>query len=84
MEAIAPALPTGIESVFGKDAPHHSRVPINIAGTDGQVTITRRWQFTAEERAAIANGADLYMTLPWERFVPNEVLTVGQAAPEGN
>ena len=65
MKASSPVLPgheSIPETVFGAGQPQYTAIPaVIVPGPEGEV-ITR-WEFTEEERAAIAGGASLYLSV---------------------
>lgn len=64
MNAVAPQLVEPHTPVtFAKAQPEYLPLPAAIVDRDGAQTVVTRWQFTDEERAAIANGADLYLEM---------------------
>lgn len=63
MNAIAPNLPDSEAVTFAKDQPEYQPLPAAIVMREEGKAVVTRWQFTDEERAAIASGADLYLEL---------------------
>jgi len=68
MSPVSPEFPDSQEVIFAKDQPEYAPLPAAIVKRDEGQAVVTRWRFTDEERAAIANGADLYL----------ELLTFGQ------
>jgi hypothetical protein len=68
MIAVAPEIPDTKEVILAKDQPEYLPLPAAIIEREEGVALITRWQFTEDERAAIASGADLYL----------ELLTFGQ------
>lgn len=63
MEAVAPDLGLGRAEIIAKDQPQYIPLPAElVAGPKGAVVLTR-WTFTSEERARIAAGMDLYLSV---------------------
>lgn len=48
---------------LAKDQPEYIPLPIARITSNTMVPLVSRWTFTDEERAAIAAGGDLYLTL---------------------
>jgi hypothetical protein len=63
---VVPVLP-GIAEIdeveWAKDQPEYNTLPAITYRENPQVPVTSRWKFTDLERKAIAEGADLYLTL---------------------
>jgi hypothetical protein len=63
MIPVSPVMPGSedIEMVFGKNQPQYIPLPAVYLDQPNRPVITR-WRFTNEERAAIADGADIVHT----------------------
>jgi hypothetical protein len=64
MKAVRPRVPgfENAEIVLAKDQPEYVQLPalpIDVGGARGMLT---RWELTAEERAEIAAGGDLWLS----------------------
>jgi hypothetical protein len=53
--------------VIAKDQPEFTPLPVVITRNHRFIT---RWSFTDEERAAIASGEDLFLTVITDQFSP--------------
>jgi hypothetical protein len=64
MQPVSPVMPgsESIEVVYGKGQPEYNPLPAVYLDTPARPVITR-WRLTDEERAAIAAGADIVLTL---------------------
>ena len=62
MQPVSPVMPgsESIEVIIGKDQPEYLPLPAVYLNLRCCPMITR-WRFTDEERAAIANGADIVL-----------------------
>lgn len=64
--SVAPVIP-GIAQIdevdWAKDQPEYNTLTAITYRENPQVPVTSRWSFSESERAAIADGADLYLTL---------------------
>lgn len=64
--SVAPVIP-GIAEIdeveWAKNQPEYDTLPAITYRENPQVPVTSRWKFTDAERKAIAEGADLYLTL---------------------
>jgi hypothetical protein len=62
MTPVSPVIPgmEGLDVIYAKDQPEYNPLP-TVRSSDGKVT--SRWAFTPAEKEAIANGAELYLTL---------------------
>jgi hypothetical protein len=68
------------EVVYAKDQPEYLPLP-TLRSADGRVV--SRWSPTTEERAAIAGGADVYLTLhTFNQPLQPILMTVGGAPVE--
>lgn len=63
MNAVAPEIPDSREIVFAKDRPEYIPLPAAIVEREEGQSVVTRWQFTDEERALIASGADPYLEM---------------------
>lgn len=63
MEPVSPVMPgsESIEVILGKDQPQYIPLPAVYLDSPSRPMLTR-WRFSAEEREAIHNGADLVLT----------------------
>lgn len=69
MEPVNPGIPGFPQVACGESQEEYNTLPAVLAyDASGNVILVTRWQLSAEERAAIAAGGDLYLT----------VLTFGQ------
>jgi hypothetical protein len=61
MEPVSPVLPTSaeVETVYAKDQPEYKPLPTFRS----EKAVLSRWSLTAEERAHIANGGDLFICM---------------------
>lgn len=64
MQPVSPVMPGAelIEVVYGKNQPEYVPLPAVYLDTPSRPVLTR-WRLTDEERAAIAAGADIVLTL---------------------
>jgi hypothetical protein len=61
---ISPSIPGFDEIVLAKDQPQYIPLPaVPYADQHEQIRVLTRWRLTDEERAAIANGVDLWLEL---------------------
>lgn len=64
--AVCPVIP-GIAEIdeveWAKNQPEYNTLPAITFRESPEVPVTSRWSFSEEERKAIADGADLYLTL---------------------
>jgi hypothetical protein len=62
MQAVSPVMrgSESIEVVLAKDQPQYAPLPIVWLNTPSQAMVSR-WRLTDEERAAIADGADIVL-----------------------
>jgi hypothetical protein len=51
------------EVVFAKNQPQYKPLRCSVDDSRGDRRVTSRWTLTDEQRKAIANGADIYLTL---------------------
>jgi hypothetical protein len=80
MQPESPVIPGQEEMVFAKDQPEYNPLPaIRLEGRQGEV-ITR-WKPRAEELAALAAGASIYLHL-WTFGAPLQPILLTVATPE--
>jgi hypothetical protein len=63
MEAVSPVMPGSepIEIILGKDQPEYMPLPVVYLNSPS-VPMLSRWRLSEEERAAVAEGADIVLT----------------------
>lgn len=61
-DADAVALSPCQKTVYAKDQPEYIPLPV-VRLTDPTVPVISRWRLSPEEKLAIENGADVYLTL---------------------
>ena len=63
MEAVSPDMPGSepIEIILGKDQPEYMPLPVVYLNSPS-VPMLSRWRLSEEERAAVAEGADIVLT----------------------
>lgn len=63
MNIVNEVLPGAAQVVYAEHQPEYLPLPSIRYPGNPQGPVTSRWSFTEEERRAIADGADLYLTL---------------------
>lgn len=63
MQPIQPQVPGYDEFVIAKDQPEYIPLPAILVPVEGVATVVTRWRLTDEERAAVANGADIWLQI---------------------
>lgn len=63
MHSVQPQVPGYEEHILAREQTEYVQLPAVFTEVENIPCVVTRWRFTAEERAAIASGADLWVEM---------------------